>query len=70
MSILKNKKKKESGEPLYHYCEGIGCTLRDRCQRYVNGRDIDPHAEGYSWITSCSEEERPMYIPVTNLQTA
>ena len=65
MGIIKNLKEKDN-QPLHHCCEGISCLLRERCERYVNGKSIDPHAAGYSWITSCSEEERPGYIPVTN----
>lgn len=50
---------------MYHYCEGIGCALRERCERYVDGCRIGRHTPGYHWMTNCNEECRECYIPVS-----
>ena len=53
-------------EKIYVLCEGIGCLLKERCQRYVTGKNIRKDSEGYMWQTNCNEEERPDYLPTTN----
>ena len=52
-------------EKIYVLCEGIGCLLKERCQRYVNGKNIRKDSEGYMWQTNCNEEERPNYLPTS-----
>ena len=46
------------------FCNGIACQLRERCHRYVDGLCIDKHAPGYSWMSSCDEEDRTGYLPM------
>lgn len=52
--------------PLELFCNGIGCQLHSRCRRYVDGTKIDQSISGYGWMTSCDEEERPAYMPLTH----
>ena len=51
---------------MYHYCEGIGCALRERCERYVTGCRIGRQTPGYHWIASCDDETRECYMPVSD----
>ena len=47
------------------YCEGVGCVLRERCQRFTVGQRIGRHTTGYNWMLNCNEEERPYYLPTS-----
>lgn len=49
---------------LFTLCEGNGCLLRERCSRYIYGKDVDREAEGYMWIPGCNEETRDAYLPI------
>lgn len=49
---------------LYLFCKGIGCALRERCHRYVDGQQIGENTPGYSWMTACPEEERSCFMPM------
>lgn len=60
---MRNKKLKIM-EGLQLFCEGAGCPLRDRCHRYTDGRDIDRHAAGYSWMSACDDDEHNGFIPM------
>lgn len=51
-------------EGLELFCEGVACSLRERCHRFVDGKAIDRHAAGYSWMSACDDEERNGYIPM------
>ncbi len=51
---------------LYLLCEGVGCVLSQHCQRYVTGKNVDKHAEGFMWTHNCHEEECPYYLPTSN----
>ena len=53
-------------ENLCVLCEGVGCLLRERCQRYVRSLSVLEDAEGLKCLSNCDEEERPYYVPVTN----
>lgn len=53
---------------LYTLCEGVGCSLRGRCSRYVCGEHVDRNAEGYMWIPGCNDETREAFLPVPEVQ--
>ncbi len=50
---------------MYEFCEGIGCALREHCERYVKGCRVGRHTPGYHWITNCCEETRECYLSVS-----
>ena len=50
------------------FCEGVGCALKTTCHRFVDGVRIDPHAEGYSWMSNCDIEHRSGYIPTKSVK--
>lgn len=42
------------------YCQGKGCSLRESCLRYVEGK---PLSEGFHWwMQHCDPEFRDGYI--------
>lgn len=45
------------------FCTGKDCLLRDGCHRYIDGKELDKRASGYSWMEHCEEEERQAYVP-------
>lgn len=49
------------------FCEGVGCILKTTCHRFVDGSSIDPHAEGYSWMSNCDIESRGAYLPTRTM---
>ena len=52
-------------EKIYVLCEGIGCLLKECCQRYVSGLRVNKTTEGFMWQNNCNEEERPDYLPIS-----
>ena len=48
------------------FCYGDNCILKCQCQRYVYGQNIDSHAPGYIWMSSCDIEERIGFISTSN----
>ena len=44
------------------FCNGNGCALKTTCHRFIDGKRIDPHAEGFSWMSNCDIESRSAYI--------
>ena len=47
---------------IYLFCEGKDCLLKEQCQRYVLGKNIDADAPGYSWMSNCDIEHRSGFI--------
>ncbi len=40
----------------FYYCKGVGCPLRERCARYVEGKTLP---EGnWLWQYDCGDEHR------------
>ena len=42
------------------YCKGVGCPLRERCIRYVEGQSLP---EGNWWWQYDCGEERNSFLP-------
>lgn len=45
------------------YCQGIGCTLKERCIRYIEGLQL-PKGNWW-WQIDCGED-RSSFLPVMN----
>lgn len=47
------------------YCDGVGCILRERCQRFVDGQRIKLNREHdtaqHYWMDHCDVETRDSY---------
>lgn len=50
--------------PVYRYCAGVGCDLRERCTRFLEGRKL-PAGE-WSWQHDCGEG-RDGFLPVARI---
>lgn len=47
----------------FKYCTGVGCPLRERCVRYIEGRSLP---EGNWWWQNGCGENHDMFLPVSN----
>ena len=44
----------------FYYCKGVGCPLRERCARYVEGKTLP---EGnWLWQYDCGDIHAPRWI--------
>lgn len=46
----------------FRYCEGVGCPLRERCIRYIEGQKL-PEGNWW-WQLDCSDEHYD-FLPVS-----
>lgn len=44
-------------------CDGVGCSLRDRCQLYADGENVDRNAPGTTWVSCCPDDEFVNFVP-------
>lgn len=53
----------------FTYCDGVGCILRERCRRFVDGQRIKLNREKdsgqYYWMSHCDIEAREGYKGIT-----